>query len=114
MLTQKIKKQTLDNRQAVLLRGGSLVPPAKGCKFEDRKRKEKKKEEKRKKRKHLERKREKKEDKSIRKQQRISKGGKRNSQAVMLPYRITNSPRKEEVHKCDRVRSEKMENANCP
>ena len=29
-------------RQAVLLRGGSLVPPAKGCKFVERKRKEKK------------------------------------------------------------------------
>ena len=29
-------------RQAVLLRGGSLVPPAKGCKFVERKSKEKK------------------------------------------------------------------------
>ena len=29
-------------RQAVLLRGGSLVPPAKGCKFVERKRKGKK------------------------------------------------------------------------
>ena len=38
------KKIELDyiHRQAVLLRGGSLVPPAKGCKFVERKRKEKK------------------------------------------------------------------------
>ena len=36
-------------RQAVLLRKGSLVPPAKGCKFVERKRKEKKRKEKKRK-----------------------------------------------------------------
>ena len=64
-------------RQAVLLRGGSLVPPAKGCKFVERKMKEKKRKKERRKQKtqHLERKRERKEKKSNRKQQRISRGG---------------------------------------
>ena len=38
---QKIELDYI-HRQAVLLRGGSLVPPTKGCKFVERKRKEKK------------------------------------------------------------------------
>ena len=72
-------------RQAVLLRGGSLVPPAKGCKFVERKRKEKKKSREENRKQHLERKREKKEKKSNRKQRRISIGGKQNSQAMIFP-----------------------------
>ena len=75
-----------------------MVPPTKGCKFVERKRKEKKRKKKEERRKQktqrLERIGETKAEKQLqRKQQRISQGRNQNSQAMMFP-KITNYPRK--------------------